>query len=333
MGSMDFSGKFDPRPASALALPAGALAAMARRLNGSALRASSRLDGGFSNANLLLEFADGERCVLRIARDCRQLTTEADVLTHVAATAPDVPVPAILRRPEDLVCGTLGALAMTFVDGHTVATVEDTLSEAECRDVCEQLAMAAAGIHAIRFPQNGLLGPGPAITEPFDSYADGATGFLMSCLDNPLLQRRAGPDRVTRLQRCVAERPDLQAPSGTGQLCHSDFNQKNLMVRKSTGGRYRLTAVLDWEFAFVGSGVVDIGNLLRFEDESPAVDGDRFADAYRAAGGHLDPTWREQSLFADLLAQCAFLIRPEDRPKTAATAIGVIDRTLAVLAP
>jgi hypothetical protein len=38
-------------------------------------------------------------------------------------------------------------------------------------------------------------------------------------------------------------------------------------------------------------------------------------------------------LFADLLAQCAFLINPEELPRTFRTAIGVIDRTLAVLDP
>jgi hypothetical protein len=44
-------------------------------------------------------------------------------------------------------------------------------------------------------------------------------------------------------------------------------------------------------------------------------------------------TWIEQSLFADLLAQCAFLINTEELPNTCKTAIGVIDRTLAVLDP
>ncbi|MGC2660865.1 MAG: hypothetical protein WA324_23160, partial [Bryobacteraceae bacterium] len=89
--------------------------------------------------------------------------------------------------------------------------------------------------------------------------------------------------------------------------------------------------VLDWEFAFSGSSVIDIGNLLRFENESPAVENIWFADAYRAAGGHLDKAWREQALFADLLSQCAFLTDPEELSKTFRTAIGVIDRTLAVL--
>jgi thiamine kinase-like enzyme len=119
----------------------------------------------------------------------------------------------------------------------------------------------------------------------------------------------------------------------THQLCHSDFNQKNILIRRNADGRHELAAVLDWEFAFSGSGVIDIGNLLRFEHESPAVESSRFADAYRAAGGHLDKAWREQALFADLLAQCAFLIHSEELPNTFRTAIGVIDRTLALLDP
>ncbi len=161
----------------------------------------------------------------------------------------------------------------------------------------------------------------------------GTVGFMQSCLDNADLQRRAGAERCRRLHHCVTHRPDLHEPSATHQLCHSDFNQKNFLIRRNANGRHELAAVLDWEFAFSGSGVIDIGNLLRFEHESPAVESNWFADAYRAAGGHLDQAWREQALFADLLAQCAFLINPEELPKTFKTAIGVIDRTLAVLDP
>jgi Ser/Thr protein kinase RdoA (MazF antagonist) len=177
------------------------------------------------------------------------------------------------------------------------------------------------------------LGPGPTVTEPFASYACGTVAFMQSCLDNPNLQRRLGAERCRRLHHCLTRRPDLHEPSVTHQLCHSDFNQKNFLIHRNANGRHQLAAVLDWEFAFSGSGVIDIGNLLRFEHESPSVESSRFVDAYRAAGGHLDEAWREQALFADLLAQCAFLINPEELPNTFRTAVGVIDRTLAVLDP
>jgi aminoglycoside phosphotransferase (APT) family kinase protein len=330
---MDFTTKFDQRPSSQANLAPEILLEAASQLSPSPLRNSAVLSGGFSTTNILLEFADGHRCVLRISSRHERLKTEADLLDYLSHEAPIVPIPRVLWRAPEHFPGELGAFAMTYVDGHLLAAIEDGLSTADRRDVCEQLASVAARIHDLRFTQCGLLGPGPKVTEPFQSYSAGTVGFMLSCLHNVDLQRRVGADRWTRLQHCLTYRPDLHQPSLTHQLCHSDFNQKNFLVRRNANGRHQLAAVLDWEFAFSGSSVIDIGNLLRFEHESPVVESSWFADAYRAAGGHLDKAWREQALFADLLAQCAFLINPEELPNTFRTAIGVIDRTLAVLDP
>jgi aminoglycoside phosphotransferase (APT) family kinase protein len=330
---MDFKRKFDLRTTSLANLEPQMLAEITSQLTPLPLRHWAVLEGGFSNTNIVLEFADGERCVLRVSSQHERLNMEADLLDFLSHEAPQVPVPKVLwRAPEHLPHGH-GAFAMTYVDGDSLAAVEDDLSGTDCQDICEQLAIAAAQIHKIRFAQCGLLGPGPKVTEPFASYLAGTLGFLESCLDNPHLQRRVGIGRLERLRHCLAHRSDLHQPSWTHQLCHSDFNQKNLLIQRSPNGRYQLAAVLDWEFAFSASGIVDIGNILRFEHESPAVESSWFADAYRAAGGHLDKQWREQSLFADLLAQCAFLINAEELPNTFRTAIGVMDRTLAVLDP
>jgi Ser/Thr protein kinase RdoA (MazF antagonist) len=330
---MDFTTKFDQRPTSLANLASEILLEAASQLSSSPLRNAAVLSGGFSTTNILLEFADGDRCVLRASPQHERLKMEADLLDYLSRQAPEVPVPKVLWRSSEYLDGKLGAFAMKYVDGELLANIEDGLSTADCRDICEQLALAAARIHDLRFAQCGLLGPGPKVTEPFASYAAGTVGFMQSCLDNANLQRRLGAERCHRLHRCLTHRPDLHQPSPTHQLCHSDFNQKNFLIRRNANGRLQLATVLDWEFAFSGSSVIDIGNLLRFEHESPAVESSWFADAYRAAGGHLDNAWREQSLFADLLAQCAFLIKPEELPNTFRTAIGVIDRTLPVLNP
>jgi aminoglycoside phosphotransferase (APT) family kinase protein len=289
------------------------------------------LEGGFSTTNILLEFADGDRCVLRLSSHHGRLKMEADLLRYLSREAPEVPVPKVLWCASADFPGGLRAFAMTYIEGRVLADIEDSLSIADCRDICEQLALAAARIHDLRFAHCGLLGPGPKVTEPFTSYAGGTVGFIQSCLDNANLQRRLGAERCHHLHHCLTHRPDLHEPSVTHQLCHSDFNQKNFLIHRDAHGRHHLAAVLDWEFAFSGSSVIDIGNLLRFENESPAVENIWFADAYRAAGGHLDKAWREQALFADLLSQCAFLTDPEELSKTFRTATGVIDRTLAVL--
>jgi aminoglycoside phosphotransferase (APT) family kinase protein len=330
---MDFKAKFDQRPSSPANPAPEILLEAASQLTSSPLRNSAVLSGGFSTTNILLEFTNGDRCVLRLSSQRERLKMEADLLDYLSHKVSELSVPKVLWRASEHFPGGLGAFAMTYVEGHLLANIEDNLSTAACRDICEQLALAAARIHHLRFPHCGLLGPGPKVVEPFASFADGTVRFMESCLDNTNLRRRLGAERFRRLRQSLIHRPDLHEPSVTHQLCHSDFNQKNFLIRRSANGRHHLAAVLDWEFAFSGSSVIDIGNLLRFEHESPAVESSWFADAYRAAGGHLDKAWREQALFADLLAQCAFLSGPEELPKTFRTAIGVIDRTLAVLDP
>src|SRR5882757_9142734 len=229
---MDFKTKFDRRPSSPANLAPEILLEAAAQLSPSPLRNSTALSGGFSTTNILLEFADGDRFVLRISSQQERLQMEADLLDYLSSKAPEVPIPKILwRAPEHFPAGS-GAFAMTYVDGHLLASLEDNLSTASCRDICEHLAFVAARIHDVRFTQCGLLGPGPKVTDPFTTYATGTLGFMQSSLDHANLQSRAGAERCRRLHHFLTHRPDLHEPSMTHQLCHSDFNQKNILVAR-----------------------------------------------------------------------------------------------------
>jgi Ser/Thr protein kinase RdoA (MazF antagonist) len=170
------------------------------------------------------------------------------------------------------------------------------------------------------------------VAQPFPSYVDGTVGYLEWCLEQEETRRRLGAERHKLVERISQQSHDFQLPSVTRQLCHGDFNQKNLLVDRSEGGGWKLTAVLDWEFALSASGVMDVGNLLRFENESPAVEAELFSTAYREAGGTLDDNWHTQAMFADLLAQLTFLVEQGERPRTFATALRVIDRYLGAIA-
>jgi hypothetical protein len=66
------------------------------------------------------------------------------------------------------------------------------------------------------------------------------------------------------------------------------------------------------EFAFSGSPLADVGNMLRFRDTHPPSLADGFFAGYRDAGGRLPPRWREISEALDLYALFDFLTRPPD---------------------
>ena len=107
----------------------------------------------------------------------------------------------------------------------------------------------------------------------------------------------------------AAADPLARSAGGARQLVHSDYNGKNL-IAVGAGGRWSISAVLDWEFAFSGSPLTDIGNMLRFRAELPAGFADGFIAGYAGAGGELPEGWREISEALDLYALADFLTRP-----------------------
>jgi aminoglycoside phosphotransferase (APT) family kinase protein len=85
------------------------------------------------------------------------------------------------------------------------------------------------------------------------------------------------------------------------RLVHGDFSKRNLMVAP-VKGRWSVAAVLDWEFAFSGPPLTDIGSFLRYERTASPLAEPHFSAGYVSAGGELPPEWRRQAKITDLKA-------------------------------
>lgn len=327
---MDFSSKFDPRPSTDIPFSAELVESIVSYLGCGEVDSVSKLDGGFSSANYLIEMQDGFQCVARLAADGERLQKEADILNLVSAREPHIPIPNVLHFLEKQSETAPACCLVSFCAGEPLDKVEDTLTDDECIDVCTELAGYASAIHRIEFEKNGFFTAGPSVGLEFPSYVEGTVAYLALCIENSTFLSRVGGSRAEEL-RALLHREELHLPPNTQCLTHGDFNQKNVLVLRNDEGKMGVAALLDWEFALSGSGIMDIGNLLRFEGESKAVDGEIFANAYLVAGGHLAPNWRAQAAFADILPQCNFLMEEVERPTTIRTALGVIDRYLAFL--
>jgi fructokinase len=85
------------------------------------------------------------------------------------------------------------------------------------------------------------------------------------------------------------------------------------MVRESEDG-WQVTSVLDWEFAFAGSPLADVGNLLRFADDSPPRFEAGVIDGLGGSGTELPPSWRAIAMLLDCVAQADLMARrgPDD---------------------
>jgi hypothetical protein len=82
---------------------------------------------------------------------------------------------------------------------------------------------------------------------------------------------------------------------------------------RQEGGRWTVAAILDWEFAFAGSILVDIGNMLRYERPGQSRYEPHFSRGLADAGVDLPDDWFLRARLADLPALCELLTR-EDVP-------------------
>jgi aminoglycoside phosphotransferase (APT) family kinase protein len=278
------------------------------RGGGRGITAAEPLGGGYRNENIRL-VTDGGSYVLRrylpgdAARTC---AIEAALAARLAAAG--VPAAEVIAAdPEGSASGRPLLLAR-----HMPGVM---VSEALSRDPAAAAGLGAAAgralaaIGAVTFPCGGAF-TGPDLVPSPEALPASLPEFLESCLRAGNAAGALSPAEIGRLRALAAAADPLARSVGRArQLVHSDYNGKNLLV-VGGDGRWSISAVLDWEFAFSGSPLTDVGNMLRFRDSKPPGFADGFIAGYRDAGGQLPERWREISEALDLYALADFLTRP-----------------------
>jgi Ser/Thr protein kinase RdoA (MazF antagonist) len=220
-----------------------------------------------------------------------------------------VPVPTIIAADPDGRSAGESVLLMTFMTGRPMSEVLPRLNATEAAELGRSTGAALATLGTITFDSPGFfsgsdLEPGPPGADP----TDGLPEFVERCLKEGNAQGHLTQAEQNALLR-YAERsaPPLASLRGSRQLVHADFNPKNILAEPHDG-RWWVTAVLDWEFAFSSSPLFDVGNLLR-HDRPPGF-AEAFRHGYTEYGGSLPPGWRQLSQALDLYSLADFLTRP-----------------------
>lgn len=229
------------------------------------------LSGGLANLNVRV----GDARVLRVyRREPAARPKEASLLRRGWRS---LRVPAVLSEGDDFL------LLERVAHGPVLATAEHGAA----------VGRALAEIHETRFEVAGHLGGDLRVSEPFPCVVSALLAHVDDLLDGP-----AGalvPDLAASLRAYLAERADrLRARAGAPVLLHGDFKASNL--HWTTDERL---LVLDWEFAWAGPALMDVGQLVRWSP--PAAFCDAFAASYRAGGGALPDDWPRDAATFDLV--------------------------------
>jgi aminoglycoside phosphotransferase (APT) family kinase protein len=301
----------------------GVLDVLSRRVLGGALVVDERrLSGGFSSDNVLLRTDRGKSFVLRRYPRRNTCAVEAALMELVRER---VPVPEVVYADDagDLLGEPF--ILTRFASGVPLTSVLAGAAEEDGPQLAEAVAEVLVAIHSVRFGRPGFFSDGalrPDATPP--EHHDDLAAFVEATVTRgnaaavlSEVEQRALVELAARCAPLVAETADAD------QLVHSDFNPKNLLMRPNDHGTWRVSAVLDWEYAFSGSGLFDLGNMLRFpQDLSPGF-AEHFPGAYEKADGALPGRWQEISEALDLFALSDLLTRSPDHPLFAQAAAAI----------
>jgi aminoglycoside phosphotransferase (APT) family kinase protein len=284
-----------------------------RALPGHAVRSFAVMTGGLINAMYRVEVEGFEDpLVLRFyARDRAACQKEVDLHRLVAGS---VPVPEILYAATSEQDGVAPHVLMRWVKGLTFRQLKARHRPAEIAEAAHSIGETLARIAAFEFPSPGRMGAGLAIGAPLLEPNHGAAEFVESCLRSPETQRRLEGPLRDRVRGFIWRWAPAMDPLGAERrLVHSDFGSPNLLVDRRVGGdgRWRVSGVIDWEFAFSGPPLVDVGHMMRYERRGRPLVEPWFSEGFLTGGGTLPADWRDLARAVDLMALVEFFTRPE----------------------
>jgi len=249
-----------------------------------------RVPGGLVNTIYRVE-TRGETLTLRLfSRGQAACAIERALLTRLAGS---IPVPELLRAGPSFV-------VTRWVEGMTL----NEFRRASAPDALLALAghLGALAARVASFDASGLE----------NGRTDSAAFIAGACrqLERGPARERLGSGLADSL---VALYAGFEIPAAE-TLAHGDFGGRNILI--SPEGR--IAAVIDWEDAFAGSPLWDVGSLFRYAGRFREPFRAHFEVGYREAGGILGENWWTAARLLDAARQIETIDSPAAQPEVVA---------------
>jgi aminoglycoside phosphotransferase (APT) family kinase protein len=285
------------------------------------------LPGGLINTNLKIYFeSDFNPVVLRLYRD-GAAACDKEIAVHNLIRR-HVPVPEILHAES-----TQAFAFVEYIEGITFQQLKRTNNLKAIQQASASIGKTLAAIGRFRFPAPGALMASETslvVGKRFIEGPDPIPRILDRFLASNTFQRRAGAKLVDRLHNFVWSYASILPSLETDcSLVHNDFGNRNILVREENGV-WAVAAILDWEMAFSGSPLLDVGNFLRYELDATPLREPYFSHAFVEHGGHLPDNWKSVVKLIDLTGLVECLTHDELPSDVEAELFALIDAMLAM---
>jgi len=296
-------------------------------LKGAAISGVERVEGGLFNTLYRITPADGgvPLCLRIFAAGRLAWETERRILARVSAS---LPVPDVLLAD----CGGTGFgrpyLVYRWIEGITLDECRRQAPPAALLSVAEPLGRLLAGVASFSFA-DGLNGEPNAVRArpaPMEALLSANREMLL----RGLARKRLGAALADALwRRLDASALRLCALDRVARLVHGDLGGRNILVAPAENGAWRVSGLIDWEAAFSGSALWDVGRLFRYSKRYSETFRRRFERSYRGAGAALPEGWYRTARLLDSTRLVAILNEERELPVVFAECRELIEAVVA----
>src|SRR5579885_52479 len=271
------------------------------------------LSDGCANSNFKITFSEHHAMpvLLRIyMRDKSALTRE--IKLH-AFLKDHLPVANIIYHDASCSLIPYPYSIMGWMNGTLMRDVildNDRQAISECaREAGAKLAI----LREMKFAKGGFFQDDFSI-RPF-SQDEEYGPYIYSLLDESRVADGLEIELLGKVKKLIAANLKYLPDKNDANMTHGDYDPANILVDLQDG-KWKISAILDWEFALSSTYLLDIGLFLRYSRRLPDCYATSFVAGIESNGKKLPPDWEKAARLMDLLCllQLLYYNPVEQRP-------------------
>lgn len=222
------------------------------------------------------------------------------------------------------------------LDGHTFAIIEclpgitlrDYLllhapSRQQIKNIMQQAGEMLSMISRQTFEQSGFFDKTLSITQPISD--DTLQHYGYECLASATVCQVLSSEEIYHIKELFTIYGPLLPGKSDNKLVHGDFDPANILITIQNGDP-KISGILDWEFAFAGSPLCDVANMLRYAHHMTPDYQSSFLKGVTHGGYHLPDQWQLTIRLLNIVSLLDSLQRSNtaDRPNQVADILEII---------
>ncbi|MBP9878114.1 MAG: aminoglycoside phosphotransferase family protein [Alphaproteobacteria bacterium] len=270
------------------------------------------LSQGCANLNIKIVLKSGTYNLRIYLRNREAAYREAHIASFMKF---DIPIPEVFYigdHTEDLT--TYLYVITKFMEGIPLRDLLLNYPESNWQNIMVDVGAILSEFRRLSFPHAGFFDEHFNIPKPFQPKD--LICHIDTCLSNQNVQKALGNAMLQKLQDIFAKHSDYFPNESDATLVHGDFDPANILVHR-IDDTWRISAILDWEFAFAGSFLWDVANMLRYAHHMPHCYQESFIKGIQEAGLELPENWQKTVALLNLSSLLDILSRHsiQEHPK------------------